>query len=49
MPQIAQRFNVYRHGLKVGEIKISGPQRDVNIAADIVAGECQVGDDAKAE
>jgi len=49
MPRIEQRFSIYRNGLKVGEIKISGPQRDVNIAADIIAGECRVGDEVKGE
>jgi hypothetical protein len=47
MPPLGQRLNVYRSGLKVGEVKITGPKRDVNIAADIVAGECQVGDEVR--
>lgn len=47
MPSIDQKLNVYRDGLKVAVIKVTGPQRDVNIAADIIAGECRVGDDIK--
>ncbi len=47
LPQVGTRLNVYRKGLKVGEIKITGPQRDVNIAGDIVAGECQLDDEVR--
>ncbi len=47
MPAKDQKLNVYRDGLKVAVVKITGPQRDVNIAADIVAGECRVGDEIK--
>ena len=47
MPALERRLNVYRGGLKVAEIRITGPQRDLNTAADILAGECQVGDDAR--
>jgi len=36
-------------GLKVGELKVSGPQLDVNIDADIIAGECQPGDEVREE
>ncbi len=49
LPMQNQRFNVYREGLKVGTVKVSGWQRDVNVAADIVEGECRVGDEIKAE
>ena len=49
MPGLEQRLSVYRDGLKVGEIKITGPQRDINIAGDIVAGDCRIGDEVKAE
>jgi hypothetical protein len=45
LPQIDQRFSVYRQGQKVGEIKISGPSRDRNIVADITAGEAKPGDE----
>jgi hypothetical protein len=44
MPAIEQRLNVYRQGLKVGEVKITGPQRDDSIVGDIVAGEAGAGD-----
>ena len=49
MPVANTRLNVYRGGLKVGEIKITGPVRDVNVVADIVAGECRSGDEIKSD
>lgn len=42
-----QRLSVYRGGVKVGEIKISGQPRDDMIAADIMAGEAEVGDQVR--
>jgi hypothetical protein len=47
VPGLEQKLNVYRQGLKVAEIKVSGPQRDFNTAADILVGECQVGDEVR--
>ena len=47
VPAPDRRLNVYRDGLKVGVIKITGPQRDQNTVADIISGECQVGDEIK--
>jgi hypothetical protein len=49
LPPVGSRFNVYRQGLKVGEIKVSGPQQDENIVADIATGEVQVGDELRAD
>ncbi len=46
-PDLGRRMNVYRAGQKVGEIKISGPSRNNNIAADLVAGEVRVGDEVR--
>ena len=47
LPAVEQRLFVYRQELKVGEIKVSGPQRDDLIVADLVAGEAQPGDDVR--
>lgn len=44
MPPLDQRLFVYRLGLKVGEIKITGPERDTNTVGDLVSGEAQKGD-----
>jgi hypothetical protein len=48
MPTPGQQLNVYRQGLKVGEVKATGPQQDDNVVADIVNGEAQVGDELRA-
>jgi hypothetical protein len=47
LPAQGQRFNVYRQGLKVGQIRINGPQRDQNAVADLMDGEAQPGDDVR--
>jgi hypothetical protein len=47
MPRDGQALFVYRGGLKVGELKISGEQRDNFVVADVVNGEAQAGDDAR--
>ena len=44
LPALDRRMGVYRRGLKVGEVKISGPQRGDSVVADIVAGEADTGD-----
>jgi hypothetical protein len=43
-PAIGQRMNITRQGLKVGEIKITGPERDDSTVGDIIAGEAERGD-----
>jgi hypothetical protein len=45
MAAIGQHLAVYRAGVQVGELKASGPQRDDKIVADILAGDCQIGDE----
>jgi hypothetical protein len=47
MPQPGQTFSIYRAGLKVGEVKITGPQRDNDIVADLTAGDADTGDDVR--
>jgi hypothetical protein len=47
VPSVGQRLSVYRNGLKVGEVKVSGPQRDTNTAADIIVGEIQTNDEVR--
>ena len=49
LPAVGQRLDVYRHGLKVGEVKITGPQQDDNTVADITNGEAQEGDELRAK
>lgn len=48
LPAAAQTLHVYRGGLKVGEIRVDERwRRDDNLAADITAGEAQVGDEVR--
>jgi hypothetical protein len=47
MPQPGQTFFLYRAGVKAGEIKITGPQRDNDTVADLTDGDAQEGDDVR--
>jgi hypothetical protein len=47
MPAVGQTLFVFRDGLKVGEVKVTGPQRDDNIVADLTKGEAQSGDQVR--
>ncbi len=49
IPQIGQPMNVNHLGLKIGEVKITGPQRDTDTVADLVTGAAYVGDEVKGE
>jgi len=49
MPVTGQYLDIYRNGLKVGGIKVTGPQRENDTAADIVTGDIRVHDEARAE
>jgi hypothetical protein len=44
LPALEQRLFVYRAGLKVGELKVTGPQLDDKVAADLSNGEAAEGD-----
>ena len=44
-----QRLDLYRRGVKVGEVKITGPQREDNIVADLVSGDAELGDDVRSQ
>jgi hypothetical protein len=47
LPAMGQVMSLYRRGLKVGEVKVNGPQQDENVVADLVTGEAEVGDEAR--
>lgn len=49
VPKAGQRLGVYRNGLKVGEVSVSGPERDNNTVADILQGDIQVHDQTRQE
>ena len=44
MPKLEQALFLYRGGLKVAEVRVTGPQEENNIVADLVSGEAQAGD-----
>ena len=48
-PKIQQSLFLYRAGLKVAEVKVTGPQSENNIVADLVSGDAKVGDTVRAE
>jgi len=47
MPGVDQTMFLYRAGLKVAEVKITGPQRDNDTVADVVTGDAQAGDEVR--
>lgn len=46
-PAADHKLNVYRNGLKVGEVKVTGPERDNNTVGDLIAGEAKVNDEVR--
>jgi hypothetical protein len=42
-----QQLFVYREGQRVGELTVSGPNRDDRTAADLKEGNCQMGDEVR--
>ena len=49
LPALQQRLAVYRLGLKVGDIRVTGPQLDDSVVGDILAGDAQPGDEVRAQ
>ena len=49
MPKIPQTLFIYRAGLKVAEVTVTGPRSENNIVADLVSGEPRVGDTVRAD
>lgn len=47
VPKPERRVNVFRNGMKVAEVLVTGPQRDSNTVGDILSGEAQVNDDVR--
>jgi hypothetical protein len=44
LPKTEQTLFLYRDGLKVAELRVTGPQSENHTVADIVSGEAQVSD-----
>jgi hypothetical protein len=49
LPQPGEHLHIDHAGLKIGEVKITGPQRDFDTVADLLEGSANVGDEAKSE
>ncbi len=49
LPALGDRLSIYRQGLKVGEVQVSGPVMNNNVVADLLKGDAQAGDDARKE
>ena len=47
LPKLDQHLNLYRHGLKAGEVKVTGPQADEIVVADLLNGDAEVGDEVR--
>ena len=48
VPGSGRRLNVYRGGLKVAEVRVGDLKPiDFNVVADIMAGQCQIGDEVR--
>jgi hypothetical protein len=47
LPATDQHLNLFRQGLKVGEVKVTTLQYEDNVVADLIAGESELGDEAR--
>ena len=47
LPKVDQTLFLYRSGLKVAEVKVTGPQNEDNTVADLVNGDARTGDDVR--
>jgi hypothetical protein len=47
MPRLGQRMALYRQGLKVGDVRVTGPQIDYHIAGDLLVGDAAAGDEVR--
>ena len=49
LPPLGQEMAVYRNGVRVGTVRISGPSMGSMIVADVLAGDARVGDEVRPE
>ena len=49
LPGSGQRLSVYRNSQKIGQIRTSSESSGTNIAADIIFGDLQLGDEVRAD
>jgi hypothetical protein len=49
LPALEQKLYVYHLGLKTAELRVSGPQLDDTIVADVISGQVSMGDRVSAK
>jgi hypothetical protein len=49
VPQPGQQLTLYRKGVKVGQLRVTGPQREFNTVADVIAGSAEADDEVRPE
>ena len=49
LPALEQRLDVFRAGQKVGEIRVTGPVREMTVAGEILSGNPEAGDEVREE
>ncbi|HEY1661226.1 MAG TPA: hypothetical protein VGI03_02310 [Verrucomicrobiae bacterium] len=49
MPKTDDTLFLYHGGVKTGEVKITGPQRNTDVVGDLLDGEAQVGDEVRSQ
>jgi hypothetical protein len=49
VPPPGQLWHINHRGLKIGRVKITGPQREIDTVGDLIEGEANVGDQAAPE
>jgi hypothetical protein len=47
LPKMDHKLFLYRAGLKVAEVVVTGPQNDDNTVADLASGDAQIGDEVR--
>jgi hypothetical protein len=47
LPKHGQVFSIYHDGLKSGEARITGPEQEDNVVADLLSGTAEAGDEVR--
>jgi hypothetical protein len=47
LPAVGTSLGVYRDGARIAEVRVTLPQKNNLTAADIVSGDCQIGDEVR--
>ena len=47
LPKSGQILSIYHDGLKAGEVKITGPEQEDNVVADLLSGTAEAGDEVR--